>query len=195
MRNSNLWLVVIATVAVVGIAGFVIYRSGALSGIDGSGVTLPTSTKTYESPAYGIAFQYPDTYAIQEHDAPGSALRKHHSVVLMDRVAASSTPEGGEGPTAITIDIFQNDLDKLSVENWVRNTSNSNFKLSVDGNLVPLQIAGKQALGYTWDGLYRGDSVVLDHNKNIVMLSVTYNETSDQIHKDFAYILATLQLF
>ncbi len=191
---SNIWLLIVATAGVVALVGYILYSSGALSGVR-TDVTIPVSTQTYNNAEYGIEFKYPDSYVMQERDAEGSALRKHHTIVLMDKTAAANIPDNGEGPTTITVDIFQNDLEKYTPEVWIRNTSDSNFKLSPDQRLTQLQIAGKSALGYTWDGLYKGDSVVLDHKTNIIMVSATYNSTSDQIYKDFAYVLATLRLF
>lgn len=155
---------------------------------------LSVPVDVYQNEAYGISFKYPDTYVLQEREV-GNGERAHYAVVLIDRVALANIPEAGEGPPTITIDIFQNNLDKQSVEGWIQNTSESNFKISLDRTLTPTSVGGASAQKYTWDGLYRGDSVVFAHRENIVMASVMYPTPRDQIRADFFDILSSITLF
>ena len=164
-------------------AGYFLYTGQA---------TEPDGGKTYANASYGISFAYPDTYVLEEREV-GNAERYHFAITLMDRIASENIPQNGEGPTSITIDIFQNNLDKLSTEAWVKGNSNSNFKLSADGLLTSTTVAGREALHYTWDGLYRGESTVFAHKDNIVMLSVTYLSPTDTIVSNFANVLASFQ--
>ncbi len=149
--------------------------------------------ETYRNADYSLSFNYPNTYALQERDV-GDGHRYHYSITLIDKDALANIPQDGEGPPAITIDIFQNNLDQLSVEEWIRGTNFSNFKLSPDGKLSSTTIAGAPAFLYTWDGLYRGESMVFSHRDNIVMLSVMYLSPSDQIRADFIKFRSTIQL-
>ena len=149
--------------------------------------------KTYTNTSYGISFAYPDTYVLEEREV-GNAERYHYAITLMDRVASRNIPQNGEGPTSITVDIFQNDLDKLLAEAWVKGNNNSNFKLSPDGLLTSTTVADEEALRYTWDGLYRGESVVLSHKDTIIMLSVQWISEEDQIVDDFARVLSSVNL-
>jgi len=150
------------------------------------------TSKIYSSVDYGISFTYPETYVLTER-ALGNGERSHHNITLMDREAAANIPQNGEGPTAITIDFIQNDIEKLSVRDWINNDSRSNFKLSPDGELISTTIAGKEALTYTWDGLYRGQSIVFAHKDAIVMYSVTYMTPGDKIVSDSIEIFESIQ--
>ena len=157
------------------------------------GLVAPAAL-SYSSEQYGITFTYPDTYALQEREL-GNGERWHHAIVLVDKAWLANIPEGGEGPPALSVDIYQNDLDQLPIENWIRDTNASNFKLSIDGRLAEVQVAGSRALYYRWDGLYRGESYALAHKGNIVVFSATYNATDDQIRKDFAQVLSSVSLY
>lgn len=198
MTSALRILALVCVVAIIGGAFYVMSIPDSGSSVSvGENETVgetPTTTPTYESAQYGISFRYPDTYVLTERDMEGSAQRRHHVITLMDKVAAANIPENGEGPTSITVEIFQNDLDKQDVEQWVKGTNNSNFKLSPDGTLSEGQVAGSPSVSYTWDGLYRGESTVFAHSQNIVMASVTYLTPSDQIRADFAAILASIAL-
>ena len=99
-------------------------------------------------------------------------------------------PEGGEGPTTINLDIYQNNLDNLSIERWIKETSNSNYKLG-DGKLTSTSVDGLDALTYNWDGLYQGQTIVFAYKDNIYALSATHMTPNDQILKDFDLVYNT----
>lgn len=145
--------------------------------------------RSYASQEYGIEFRYPSSYQISERDLPGSGQRHHHVVTLM-RAEDLPPPEGGEGPPAITIEMIQNDLDGMTTEEWIRNSSLSNFKQS--GELSSSTIAGQQALSYTWDGLYRGDTTAIALPAYIYAFTVTYLTPEDGIRRDFENLLRTV---
>src|SRR5690349_15422730 len=84
--------------------------------------------RTYQNEKLGLAFTYPAEYVVQEAEV-GSAERQHYSVIVMNEKDLKTTPTGGEGPTAISFDFYQNNLDKLSVVDWVTKTSDSNYTL------------------------------------------------------------------
>jgi len=149
---------------------------------------------TYSSSIYGISFSYSDTYALLEREA-GNGERYHYVITLIDKDALANVPADGEGPPAISIDIFQNNLEKQKVEEWIRGNSFSNFKLSPDNALASTTVAGTEAYAYTWDGLYRGESTVFAHKENIIMMSVTSLSPADAIRADFSDILASLALY
>src|SRR3989344_2423906 len=73
----------------------------------------------YTSEAYGMSFRYPETYELQEREV-GNGERYHYSIVLIDKEALATLPQNGEGPPTINVDIFQNNLDQRTVEQWVR---------------------------------------------------------------------------
>ncbi len=146
--------------------------------------------KTYNIKELGLSFNYPDTYNLIEEDA-GSNQRKNTRLTLMDK--GFTPPIGGEGPKTINIDIYQNNIDKQTPENWIKNNSNSNYKLG-DGVIKQTTIDGKPALEYSWSGLYNGVTIVFEHNENIVAVSGTYLEVGDRIVKDYKNLLASIKL-
>lgn len=180
MKNTA----VVAALLIVLVGGFLWYKGQSPKVSD---------VETYANTTYGISFEYPGTYALQEREV-GNAQRYHQALTLIDKEALANIPQNGEGPPAINVDIFQNNLDKLSIERWVRGSNNSNFKLSPDGTLTSGTVAGAPSLSYLWDGLYRGRSVVLSHKGNIIMLSVQWLTEEDAIIEDFADMLASFRL-
>jgi hypothetical protein len=185
-KSVLLWVVI----GLVIIIGAVVILMPSADEIESDNPDLgQVQTKSYENEAYGLSFMYPSTYEINEREV-GDAHRGHYSIAVLENVAI---PENGEGPTAITLDIFQNNLDRQTVSDWIKNSNNSNYKLSHD-ILATTTIAGKEGLSYTWDGLYRGESVVFEHKDSIIMLSVTSLTPEDKIRKDFETVLSTLKL-
>lgn len=156
------------------------------------GAEEQSDMRTYTSAEYGISFEYPDTYTLTEIDSPGSALREHHAIVLQ-RTEDLPAPEGGEGPLSITIDIYQNNLDNQTTENWIRRSSASNFKLG-DMTLASTTIDGKAALSYRWSGLYEGTTVAIARPDWIYAFSVTYLEMGADIIQDFVMIRESVRL-
>lgn len=159
--------------------------------------TVETETSTssyvnYVNNEYGISFSYPNTYVLNEIDADGSGMRKHHIITLINK-SDLPPPVNGEGPTSITIDIYQNNLDKQKTEQWIKNTSASNFKLS-NGNIATTTINGTPALSYRWSGLYEGTTVVTSNDNWVYAISVTYMEMGAQIIQDFVKIKNTVKL-
>lgn len=155
-------------------------------------LTPPLST--YSSSVYGISMGYPDQYALEEREV-GNGERYHYVITLIEKTALENIPEGGEGPPAINVDIYQNNLDNVPVEDWIRGRNDSNFKLSVDGRVSSTSVGGVQAYYYRWDGLYQGESTALAHKGNIIVFTVTYLAPEDQIRTDFSKILSSVALY
>ncbi len=145
---------------------------------------------TYTSDTYGISFKYSSDYEITEKDAE-TTERLHHSIILLPK--GYIAPVGGEGPATISTEIYQNNLDKQTVENWVKNTNDSNFKLS-NQILIPTEVGGQKAVTYEWDGLYRSRSTVFEHNENIISVSGSYLDPKDKIVSDYENLLKSIEL-
>lgn len=184
----------IAVLVVIGAAGYIMARPAAEKPVIGEGEEIVATNKQFSNSTYGLQFTYPEGYVLAEQDVGNSAQREHHVITLIRESDAAQIPEGGEGPTAITVDIFGNGLDKLGLEQWVMNTSASNYKLSTDQVLASTTVSGKPAVRYTWDGLYRGDSVVVQSSTLIYMFSVTYMDTAAPIRDDFSKLLGSVVL-
>ncbi|MFM2357970.1 MAG: hypothetical protein RJA61_707 [Candidatus Parcubacteria bacterium] len=181
----TLALIVAGTLAGI---GYYVTEYGDLEGL-----------KTYSSDTYGISFKYPKTYFLTEKLQVGSGERYHYTVMLVEdtefnrKLLAGEIKEPTEGPVAITFDVYQNNLDKQSLLGWMNNSSASNFKLS-DGTHSLVTVSGKEAVKYTWDGLYQGDTIAFLSGDNIIASSVTYMAPEDQIRKDFEEVLKTVRV-
>ncbi len=146
---------------------------------------------TYNSGKYGLEFKYPDGYVLTERET-GNAERARYTVTLV-REEDSIPPRNGEGPTAITFDIYQNNLDKQTPLDWLKNTDNSNFKLS-DGKYSTTTVGGVEGLSYSWSGLYEANAIVFPHKENIVAATVTFITPEDENIDVFADIVESIEL-
>lgn len=181
-------LVVFAIIIILALAGigYFVSEYGGFGGM-----------KIYTSDTYGISFSYPKKYFLTEKLQPGSAERYHYVISLFEdtefnRKLVAGEVLGTEGPVSISFDIYQNNLDKLTLLGWL-NTGNSNFKLG-DGKHELTKVNGKEAVKYSWDGLYQGDTVAWLSGDNLIAGSVTYNSSDDVIRQDFEKILETVKL-
>lgn len=194
MNKTTTFILSLIVGIIVGALGFSMINSAVHRG---STITKQAGgVDTYSNGTYGISFKYPDSYVLTEKDS-GTPERNRHTITLISKadaapMNASSSP-AGEGPTSITLDFFQNNLDNQSITDWVKGNNASNFKLS-DGVATPASVAGVPAITYTWDGLYGGNTIVFAHKNNIVMASMTYLTYQDDIWKDFGTLIQSLKL-
>lgn len=147
--------------------------------------------RTYQSEVYGFSFSYPNAYTLSEQEV-GTGERNHYSVVLT-RTRDLPPPENGEGPPTITVDVYQNNIDRLSLLDWLTGTNFSNFKLS-NGTYASTSVSGVEAVRYRWSGLYEGHTVAFNHRDSIIAVSGTYLTPSDAIVKDFESVLFSIRL-
>lgn len=157
-----------------------------------NGNQSPAGSPLYSSTRYGLSFAYPNIYVLSEVDAPGSGMREHHVITLTNKEDLP-LPADGEGPPSITVDIYQNNLDKLGTEGWIRNSSASNFKLS-EGRLASTTIGGLPALSYRWSGLYNGTTIATAQPNWIYVFTVTYLEMGAPIVQDFVAIRNSVKI-
>ncbi len=150
-----------------------------------------TSLKTYISGSGNLTFNYPGYYVLEEREVAGGERGEQHLTLIKE---SELKREASEGPTSINIDIYQNDLDQLTTEQWIKNDARSNFKLSPDGKLSSTTLASRQALTYLWDGLYRGQTIALTTTKNVYTFSVTTLTATDKIKSDFEALLKTVDI-
>jgi hypothetical protein len=153
-------------------------------------VGSPPQLMLYTNELLGLSFQYPGSYVIRENEV-GNAERGHFVVTLVPE-GALPLPEAGEGPPAITIEVFQN-IESYSLMDWLRGSSASNFKLS-DGTYVEATIGTVPAVAYSWSGLYATDSLAFLHRGHIFFISAGYITAEDTIRTDFLNLLASLRL-
>jgi hypothetical protein len=190
MNSFYAILVGIVVLAAV-IGGIFYFRAKTPTASQNSTVAADTrALKTYYDPRYGVAFNFRDSYTVQDHDSTSGV--KHHTIIVGDKAALANPPKDSEGPPVMTIDIYDNPT-KASTEKWIKNNDFSNYKLSQNSALSTTTVAGIPAYAYPWDGLYTSLSIVFPDNGKMYMMSVNYNSPSDQIYKDFAEVVASMQ--
>lgn len=155
--------------------------------------------KQLSLPNYGLSFEYPSKYFLEQRKT-GNGERDRYSIILTEDTEANRQIREGqgpptEGPVSINIDIYQNNLDGLTAEQWIKNSSFSNFKLSPDEKISTTTVSGRPALAYRWSGLYEADNIVVATNDYIYSFVVTYIDPAEQIRKDFNTVLGSVNLF
>lgn len=149
-----------------------------------------TTLLTYSNPAYGLSFSYPDNYKLSESAATGN---QHGTVVTLTE-RGISIPKNGEGPTAITIGMYEGLGTSTSLLSWVKTSPYSNFNLSGTTTPGSTTVSNKPALLYTWDGLYQGTSLAVEHGGNIILFAVTYDgETDLKKRSDFTDLVTSVR--
>ncbi|MHB1118080.1 MAG: Gmad2 immunoglobulin-like domain-containing protein [Minisyncoccota bacterium] len=137
---------------------------------------VATGEQAYTNETYGISFSYPRGYVLTESEQ-GDAHRGHYAIMIV-READALPRENSEGPTAISFDIYQNNLDRQTLRGWLEDSSYSNYKLSNDTYLMT-RVGGVEAIAYHWSGLYEATTTAFIHNDNIIAASVTYITPED----------------
>lgn len=156
-----------------------------------------STEKTFVSQKYAIEFLYPALYYLEEKTL-GNAEREEYQIVLTEdtkenRDVREGRSPGREGPTAITITLYQNDLDKLSAEDFIKNHIGSDYKLATS-ELVPTVKGNLQGIEYSTTGLYESNSFVVSTPKYVYKFSVTYMNGSERIISDFENMIKTVVL-
>lgn len=192
-------IILYIAVAIAALIGLIWYfgqqEAVVIDDTPGSATSTP-DIKTYSSDIFGISFKYPKLYYLEEREV-GNAERTHYFIMLSEdteenRLVREGKSPGREGPTAITLDVFQN-MEQLSPEAFVKNNSNTNYKMG-DGVLTPTKVGTRDALSYRWSGLYEGRSVVFMNGPHMFVWSVTWLTPEDRIIKDFDEILKNAEI-
>jgi hypothetical protein len=150
-------------------------------------IAIATSSpdlKTYKNADFGISFKYPGSYNLIERNG-GNSRSYEYSITLTEQSA--SEPTGtvpGEVPISIAINIYQNSLDRLTPAQWVASSSDSNYTLA-SKPFDTMLIGGKNAVTYSWSGLYQADTAVYATNGSIVSATATYISPKDRTKTDF----------
>ncbi len=161
-----------------------------------SPATSSATSTVYANSAYGLSFQYPEKYVAEEkklNDAQG----KRTVVTLItksDKALLAQIQGPAEGPTAITFEIYEGAAKKQSLSNWVRNTKSSNFNLAPSKLFASTSIQSVEALTYSWDGLFRANTIVFAYRDNIIVATMTYLTPQDAIWRDFGTVIQSIKL-
>lgn len=177
------YLAVFAALIVLVIVGY------SMLGRDTTSAPRAPSDNRYESAIHGIAFFYPDGFVITEQEI-GTSERSRYMITIV-REEDVGIPEGGEGPTAVTIDIHDNALDQTPLYDWMTASSFSNYKLG-PMTYATTSVDRKESVTYRWSGLYEGETTAFLHEDRVFAVSGTFMEPTDPVVLAYRMILGTM---
>ncbi len=187
MSNKFITWLIVAVVLIGGIWYF---------GRGGIAEAPKQSTVPYSLAEYKISFEHPSRLYLKEVSNAGTPESPQLAVVLvedtqMNRDILDGKSElGGEGPTAIAVEVYQNP-DGLEAEAWAK--QGTNWTVS-DEKLTPIVVAGQKGISFNWDGLYQGKSLIVTKGTLAYVFSVTWLTPEDQLIKDFDMVLNSVKL-
>ncbi len=177
-------LIVVAFGVAFGVSRYLVSK------LDGTGgVQTPQQTLQQYASEDGVSFKYPDSYELASHTV-GTSERQWDVLVLLPKGYVA--PQGGEGPPAITMSVFQNP-EALGLEAWVKGDARSNYKLSQDGAMTAGRVGGEEALFYNHSGLYEFDAVAVKHDGKIFLFEAGFDDQANPIRSDFSNLIKTVQ--
>jgi hypothetical protein len=142
----------------------------------------------YSSEGAAIQFTFPTQYELSEYTELGANDEAHRIITLL---ADAAVPENGEGPTAITIQIFSNS-ERASLVDWVMENALSNYALG-NGEMSTRKIGDIDGMQYMWNGLYQGKSIAILFDEKVYVFSVTFDGFDDPILGDFERVVQSVK--
>ena len=187
MANKFIVWLVVAVVLLGGIWYF---------GRSGEVVAPKQSMVPYSSVEYKISFEHPSGLYLKEIPNAGTPESPQLAVVLVEDTQVNrdildgKSELGGEGPTAIAVEVYQNP-DGLEAQAWAE--QGTDWTVS-DEKLTPIVVAGQEGISFNWDGLYQGKSLIVTKGTLAYVFSVTWLTPEDQLIKDFDMVLNSTKL-
>lgn len=180
---------IIIILLIIGLGAYV-YREKFSSGTDS---VSTTTDRIFTSDKYGFSLIIPAEYTLLEGEK-GGEKRAHYSYVMLKNEDASNPPKNGERAPTIDVDIFQNNLEELSLPTWFHTHGASNSKLTATQSYATTTLAGKEAISYHWSGLYEGETIAVEYKDNIIAFTVTYIGLDDKNIPAFKRVLGSVEL-
>ncbi|HZS42712.1 MAG TPA: hypothetical protein VFA52_00620 [Candidatus Paceibacterota bacterium] len=149
--------------------------------------TSQKNLKDYQNSEFGFNFSYPADYVLSESTTQNASSSYQTALV---RTEDNLQPPVGEGPRAITVEVFKNQSD---IFKWLNTNPASNWQIS-NHTYASATVDSSVAIQYSWQGLYNGRTTVFEHLGNIIALSVTYDAPTDAILLDYNDLLNTIKL-
>ncbi|MHB1330835.1 MAG: hypothetical protein ACYCY6_02605 [Minisyncoccota bacterium] len=157
-------------------------------------IGLSPVSKEYSSDKFGLKFLYTDKYLLEEKQIDETQT----TIVLIEdteenRAVVEGRSPGREGPTSITVSIFE-DPTATTLREWTQTDERSNFKLS-NGTVEEGMISNKESILYVSDGLYPTVNILALHRGRVMQFSVSYLTLEDEIRGDFSKILDSVEFY
>lgn len=133
--------------------------------------------KAYQSERLGISFNYPTDYLLFEGKGEGVGGAEYYVItVVPDSTYLHGTIAGinrdSEWPPSIHLAFYREPNLSISLEQWIRTKSQSNFvpsDLAQEGTLTSTTVAGVPALKYRVRGLYDSDYIAFTYGEWVVL--------------------------
>lgn len=183
MKKISVWIVAIA--CIVGGVWLVIRETS-------TPIDTQDSVRTYSNETYKLTFDYPTSLYLKERVVE-TPERAQLAVVLVEDtqenrdVIEGRSTDPREGPTSITVDVYQNEKS-LTAQEWV--AQDATWPLATS-ELSDVIVAGKDGVTYNWSGLYEGTSLVFTEGTYVYVFSVTRMTPEDALLANFDSILAS----
>lgn len=160
-------------------------------------VPVENGVKTYSSDMVGVSFNYPSDYLLFDVKGEGVGGAEYYMIIITPETQvreAIASVYGREWPPSIRTIFYREPNLSVSLEQWVRMKSPSNFDSSdpaQDGTLTPMVVAGIPALKYYVRGLYDSEYVAFIYGEWVV-LAASDERGADTV-KDFQTVLSSIQ--
>jgi hypothetical protein len=146
-----------------------------------------TTLEHFASPDLGVAFDYPNTYTLEQRK-DGFEGKEMQVITLIPK--GVKVPDMSEGPTAISLIAVKKFAPPTNLREWVSAKSISNFYLSPDKKLSTTTVAkGTDAVSYTYSGLYENDAIAAVRGDTMFLFFVSWISADQAIRADFDKII------
>jgi len=181
----------VAAIVFVIAAGAYMYltRGPATEPSTNTATSTPAITdEVYTSTSGGFSFTYSSNYKVEARSDSYEGEPISVMTLIDEKIVV---PEQSDGPTAISIIVLPN-TKKLTLGEWVKTKSISNFNLSPDKKLSSTTVAGEPGVSYIHTGLYESDAVAVVHGDKIYLFSVGWADSTAAIRTDFQKLLLSV---
>lgn len=150
---------------------------------------------TYRSANDGVEFSYrvgPKGYVLEEV-MPVDLGTGHVKSIILQRTedAERPVPQGGEGPAAIVVSIFEN-TNKQQSRNWAdSHVQYSSINLAI-GDVRDVVVGGANAIRYMASGLYSSENIVVAHGDSVYVVTGQYMDENSDLRSDFGPLVDSL---
>ena len=157
------------------------------------------NSKIFDDADLAFKFEYrlsPNGYILEESPVSANDDPDLKKALLLIRIKDSEEMKAATGPRegtpSIGILVFGSTTQGL--KEWL--LKKSGFSNYTENSEEEIQIDGKRALYYEWEGLYDGKTIAFKHNDNIFLITGTfYNQTVDDRQADFVQVLESIELY
>jgi len=150
------------------------------------------TTKKYTSAKYDYSFIYPTKYKVISVNTDIEDLYKENVVLMRDsdRELYADSLDGGPN---ISFMLFSNP-ENVPLVDWLHENDHMS-NVSEDTELLDMKIDGRQAYGYSWEGLGSADAIAVSFEGYVLLGTGWYMDDSNiELRGDFQAMAQSLSL-